>query len=150
MAAPTEQIADFLTRIGIPIRAEPLDEPTFLPGVALRQGVIVYDPGRLLHPGDLLHEAGHIAVTEPGGRGALNGDAEDDPGEEMAAIAWSFAAARALGLDPRLVFHDHGYRGEGAAIAEIFETTPGFGVPLLAWYGMTTMAAFPAMTRWLR
>src|SRR5207237_1289082 len=83
-----------------PVRAEPIAEDVFPPGVTLRGGAIVYDPDKLLYPGDLLHEAGHVAVTEPERRAALDGDAEDDPAEEMAAIAWSWAAAKAIGIDP--------------------------------------------------
>lgn len=150
MAEPTEQIVAFLREIGIPVRAEPLPQEAFLPGLTLRDGGIVYDPARLLYPGDLLHEAGHIAVTEPERRAALDGDAEDDPGKEMAAIAWSWAAAKAIGIDPRLVFHAHGYRGGGEAIFAAFESGEAFGVPLLAWYGMTSAAEFPCMARWLR
>jgi hypothetical protein len=146
----TPLITDFLQRIGIPIRAEPVADDAFLPGVTLRGGAIVYDPEKLLYPGDLLHEAGHIAVTEPGRRAALDGDAEDDPAEEMAAIAWSWAAAKAIGIDPRLVFHAHGYKGGGEAIFAAFDSGRAFGVPLLAWYGMTSEAEFPRMERWLR
>jgi hypothetical protein len=144
------RIAAFLEEIGIRLVAEPLPEGAFLPGVTIRAGALVYDPDRLLYPGDLVHEAGHIAVTEAERRAGLNGSVEDDPGEEMAAIAWSFAAARSIGLDPRLVLHDHGYRGGGAAYAAEFEAGRWFGVPLLAWYGLTTEALFPRMLRWLR
>jgi hypothetical protein len=142
------RIAGFLARIGIPLTLEPAGDG-LLPGLNVRDGGIIADLGRLIHPGDLLHEAGHIAVTDPALRPTLN-DVSDDPGEEMAAIAWSWAAAGELGLEPELVFHADGYRGGSATIIDAFSSRRWFGVPLLACWGMTEEAIFPRMTRWLR
>src|SRR3954471_6762973 len=97
------RIAAFLAEIGVALRAGPVAEGSFLPGVTIERGAIVYDPSRPYHPGDLLHEAGHVAITEPQRRSALGGTMEEGGGEEMAAIAWSYAAARHIGLDPRIV-----------------------------------------------
>jgi hypothetical protein len=143
-----ERIAGFLVRIGIPLRLE-LAGDGLLPGLTVRDGGIVADPERLLFPGDLLHEAGHIAVTDPAHRATLC-EVSDDPGEEMAAIAWSWAAAAELGLEPQVVFHADGYRGGSATIVEAFASRRWFGVPLLACWGMTEEATFPRMIRWLR
>jgi hypothetical protein len=143
-----ERIAGFLARIGIPLKLEPAGDG-LLPGLTVRDGGIVADPERLLYPGDLLHEAGHIAVTEPARRPVLC-EVSDDPGEEMAAIAWSWAAAAELALDPVLVFHADGYRGGSATIIEAFASRRWFGVPLLACWGMTEESLFPRMIRWLR
>jgi hypothetical protein len=143
-----ERIAGFLARIGIPLALEPAGDG-LLPGLTVRDGGIVADPERLLYPGDLLHEAGHIAVTDPALRPTLC-DVSDDPGEEMAAIAWSWAAAAELGLDPEVVFHADGYRGGSAAIVDAFANRRWFGVPLLACWGMTEEPIFPRMLRWLR
>ncbi|HEV2865714.1 MAG TPA: hypothetical protein VGX37_04310, partial [Allosphingosinicella sp.] len=106
----TRRIVAFLEAVGIPVALETLPPGTFLPGLDLCGGGLVVDTERLEWPGDLLHEAGHIALTEPGLRPSLN-RASDDPGEEMAAIAWSYAASVALGLDPSVVFHEGGYHG---------------------------------------
>ena len=144
-----ERILEFLAGIGIEVAEEALGEDTLLPAITVRHGTVVFDPARLDQPGDLLHEAGHVAVMERPRRTAL-ATVADDPGEEMAAIAWSNAAAAAIGLDPRVVFHDAGYRGDGAWLAESFAQSPPFGVPLLAWYGMTDATSYPRMTRWLR
>jgi hypothetical protein len=146
--AVASKIAGFLARIGVPVTLEPAGDG-LLPGLTVRDGGIVADPGRLFYPGDLLHEAGHIAVTEPARRPTLS-QVSDDPGEEMAAIAWSWAAAAELGLDPVLVFHADGYRGGSATIIECFSTGRWFGVPLLACWGMTDEAIFPRMITWLR
>lgn len=157
--AATSSILAFLDRIGIAVTAEPLDEDGFLPAIRIRRGGIVYDPLRLEWPGDLLHEAGHIALTDPTQRPTLD-DVGGDPGEEMGAIAWSWAAAVELGLDPAVLFHDDGYRGGAGALVEHFASGgAGVGVPILAWHGMSHephvarregLEPFPHMLRWLR
>ena len=104
-------IIAFLRDIGIPVAIEALPVPTFLPGILLRDGAVVVDTARLRFPGDLLHEAGHLAVCSPDRRASIQGDAGPDPAEEMMAIAWSYAALVYLQLDPAVVFHAEGYRG---------------------------------------
>lgn len=143
------RIVAFVTEIGIPVVATALDDDTPLPAMSVRRGTLLVDWARLTEPGDLLHEAGHIAVTDPAVRGTLDAIASD-PGEEIAAICWSYAAARAIGLDPSVVFHQAGYRGDGAWLAETFAGGTYIGLPLLAWYGITTTEGYPTMTRWLR
>lgn len=147
--AAAETIAAFLDSAGIPLRLEPLTGPSFVPGLAIEAGAIQIDPEGEAFPGDLLHEAGHIAVTEPGRRAALS-DVGSDASEEMAAIAWSVAAARACGVRLDVLFHADGYKGGAHNLAADWEAGQPFGVPLLAWYGMTCAEAFPAMSRWLR
>ena len=94
----TRAILAFLDRIGIPVAIEPIVGETTLPAMTVRHGALVVDPDRLTWPGDLLHEAGHIAVTDPALRPTLD-VVSGDPGEEMAAIAWSYAAAVEIGID---------------------------------------------------
>src|ERR1700754_3402513 len=103
----TADILAFLDRIGIPAEAEAVPEGSFLPAITIRNGTLLFDPARLEWPGDLLHEAGHIAVTDPALRPTLC-EVRSDPAEEMAAICWSYAAALEIGLDPSVVFHEHG------------------------------------------
>lgn len=139
----------FLDRIGIAVHLAPVGDDAFLPGLAIRQGMLIVDLRTLRWPGDVLHEAGHIAVTDPEMRPGLDAVASD-PAEEMAAIAWSYAAACVIGLDPRALFHDD-YAGGGEAILSSFRDGQGIGVPLLGWWGMTGgETTFPAMRRWLR
>ena len=147
-------IVDFLRGIGLSVEVAALAEDGFLPGIAVRDGRMLYDPDRLLYPGDLLHEAGHIAVTDPALRPKISAF-DSDGGDEMAAIAWSYAAALAAGIDPRVVFHDHGYKNGGGAIAENFAEGRYFGVPMLQYYGLARFpddqgAPYPAMIKWLR
>src|SRR5438128_1370456 len=112
----TATIVAFLREVGIPVSTAALADPTFLPGILLSQGGLVVDPDRLRFPGDLLHEAGHVAVSSPDRRSAIQGDAGPDAAEEMMAIAWSYAASVHLQLDPRVVFHRDGYRGGSDAL----------------------------------
>jgi hypothetical protein len=155
----TATIVDFLREIGLSVRGAALPDDTFLPGIWIEHGALVVDETRLRYPGDLLHEAGHLAVAAPERRDRIVGDAGADPAEEMMAIAWSYAAAVHLKLDLAIVFHADGYRGGGPSIVENFSQGRFFGVPMLQWLGMTVDPAqsrsgnvepFPHMIRWLR
>jgi len=153
-----DRLAGFVREIGIPVEPAALEAPTPCPGLYVRHGVILVDEARLAYPGDLLHEAGHVAVCEPSLRPVLEAIG-DDPGEEMAAIAWSYAAAVRLRLAPAVLFHEAGYRGGSQALIEAFKRDLPPGLPLLEWFGMTLgrkaaaaagAEAFPHMLRWLR
>jgi hypothetical protein len=155
MNVPAEQVIDritgFLDQIGIPWTHATLGDGEFLPGVRIENGMIQFDQDQLKWPGDLLHEAGHIAISPPSLRATLGGKLEATPAEEMAALAWSFAAAVACGIEPAVVFHEGGYKKGGEQlIAQYSSGLPpgGPGVPMLQWYGMTT--GFPQMNSWLR
>ncbi|WP_417845183.1 phytanoyl-CoA dioxygenase family protein [Thalassospira sp.] len=149
-----EKITGFLRKIGIPVSYGTLPDQTFLPGILVSKGGLVIDQNQLLYPGDILHEAGHLAVMSPDRRATAEGNVGDDGGEEMAALAWSYAAACASGLPIDTVFHDSGYKGDGAWLREHFQTGGTIGVPLLMYFEMTARqddtAAFPEMTQWLR
>ncbi|HVR90138.1 MAG TPA: hypothetical protein VHG29_03450 [Novosphingobium sp.] len=151
--AVAKQIADFLAGLRIAVEAKPVADSA-ISGMTVKLGRIVVDPSIPAWPGDMLHEAGHLAVSDPAQRSI---DAMTEAGGlEMAAIAWSYAAARALGVDPKHVFHAGGYHGGGPHIAEQFAAGRPFGVPLLALWGLTSergdgdMPAYPAMRGWLR
>lgn len=154
----TRRIAAFLTGIGLTVRRAEIVDPTVLPGILVEHGALLFDPARLRFPCDLLHEAGHLAVVPPERRAAMHHNVGADPAEEMMAIAWSYAAAVHLGIDPALLFH-HEYKGDGPSILAAFTQYGGFGVPMLQWVGMTRDAAraraeggepYPRMRRWLR
>jgi hypothetical protein len=153
-----DRIATFIRGIGLSIRRGEIAQPTVLPGIFIDHGALLVDEAQLRFPGDLLHEAGHLAVVPPQRRVAIHGDTGSDPAEEMMAIAWSYAAALHIGLDPAIVFHDE-YKGGGPAILAAFTTGPGFGVPMLQWVGLAyrrlsddppDVPTFPNMRRWLR
>jgi hypothetical protein len=143
----TDRIAVFLKDIGLPICAGPVPDRTILPGIHVDHGTLIVDEDKLAYPGDLLHEAGHLAVVPAALRATLQGDTGDEPGQEMAAIAWSWAAVLHLELPPEVVFHPAGYRGGSASIIENFRDRRYFGVPYLKWIGLTG-DDFPAMVRW--
>lgn len=158
-----EHIITFIRSLGIPVAYRSLNEDTFLPGILIDNGGIIIDLQQLKYPGDLLHEAGHIACVPTADRGGLTaasiGQREHHAAEEMMAIAWSFAACKYLAIDPYFVFHEEGYKGGGKEIADQFEEGKYFGVPMLQWAGMTAeprqaekldRPAYPAMAKWLR
>lgn len=153
----TQRLADFVRGVGIAVRPGPLPDGTVLPGLDIQSGVLVIDEQRLSHPGDILHEAGHIAVTDPDSRHVA--PFKPDHADEIATLAWSWAALTHLGLDPAVVFHPEGYKGESGWLIESFASGADIGVPLLQYYGLTIeprkaveggAAPFPNMLRWLR
>jgi len=145
-----ETIRGFLDCIGIPAIEGELPGTTFLPGVTMRGGAVLFDRARLTYPGDLLHEAGHVAFTRAAERAALTPETSFDLGEDHAAIAWSYAALLHIGLDPKIVFHDGGYKGNSPAFIANFAKRRYVGVSLLQWVELTTMEEFPSMRKWLR
>jgi hypothetical protein len=90
---------------------------------------------------------------------------QSDGGEEMATIAWSYAAAVEIGIDATTLFHEHGYnaggsgKGGGGYLAEAFTAGRYVGTPLLEYWGMAArkdeaeaqgIPRYPHMLRWLR
>lgn len=155
----TGAILQFLEGIGLPVRTAAIEQATFLPGIRIESGSLIIDPGRLLYPGDILHEAGHLALMEPERRAGTSDDAGTDGGEEMGAIAWSYAAALHIRLDVRVLFHGEGYRGDADSIVENFANGRYLGVPMLEWTGLALdqrrarelgLPPYPHMLRWLR
>ncbi|MFB6454835.1 hypothetical protein ACE38W_06145 [Chitinophaga sp. Hz27] len=153
----------FIRSLGITVRFETLPADTFLPGILIAQGEIIADKNQLLFPGDILHEAGHIAVVPAAERATLHNDnIANRPfreAEEMMAIAWSFAATVHLGIHPYFVFHENGYKGGGPQMADEFIAGRYLGVPMLQFAGMSAephqafhlgRPAFPQMAKWLR
>lgn len=166
--APAEEPAlakcvEFLNSIGIEASFSNIDGDSFLPGLSIENGVIIINKETLKYPGDILHEAGHIAIVPAIDRSTLNADSiekrENREAEEMMAIAWSYAACIHLGIDPNFVFHDDGYKGGGSYIADNFREKRYFGLPMLQWIGLTAdeknaasmnIAPYPRMIKWLR
>jgi hypothetical protein len=153
----TERLAEFVRGIGIDVRTATLTADTILPGLDIRDGALLVDEARLAHPGDILHEGGHLAVADPAERNAPQ--LTPTGGDELTAIAWSYAALRYLDIDPAIVFHPEGYKGDAKSIIENFTAGQYFGVPLLQLYGMSCeprqaaekgVMPFPHMLRWLR
>ena len=154
----TSRLAGFLGGIGLDVEPAVLSQGSFLSGVMISHGKLLVDESTLTYPGDLLHEAGHLALFPASRRQAMHMDAGADGGYEMAAIAWSYAAALYLGIDPAVVIHSGGYRGGSGAILTNFATGHMFGVPILEWLGMAAdqkkaallrVPAYPHMLKWV-
>ena len=151
------RIIEFLRAIGLTVEPRDLPNPTFLPGILIEQGKIYYDLEKLDYPGDLLHEAGHLAVVPGVDRCSFGPDVGDDGGLEMAAIAWSYAACLFIGLPVETVFHEAGYRGESDCLLSNFAEGRYLGVPILEWRGMAVQKKagrnegpfYPTMKKWL-
>lgn len=154
------KILNFLREIGLTYHLEVIEGNTFLPGLKLRNGSLIVDLDRLLYPGDILHEAGHLACMPPDIRATMSDNLENNnihQGGEMMAIVWSYAAALHIEIAPEIVFHPHGYKGGADSILENFKQGKYFGVPLLQWCGMSyenkraeelQVPPFPAMISW--
>jgi hypothetical protein len=159
----TDRIQAFLQSIGLTVRERPLSDETFLPGLAVAEGGIDVDRGRLRWPGDLLHEAGHLAVMPAALRAGLNGDLHDSHevahAGEIEAMAWAYAACVAIEMPPPLLFHAGGYRGAGEPLQLTYSMGVYPGLQGLSACGMALTRAqadargepaYPRMQRWLR
>lgn len=161
-SAEIQKVLSFLNEIGIDVIEKELDA-TFLPGLSLGSNCIYIDYTKLLYPGDILHEAGHLAVTTSLERKLVgtNEMATNWPtqGEEIAAILWSFAALDYLKLPLDFVFHPDGYKNASDWFISNFTNKMYPGLPLLQWMGLCLdenraaleqKPAFPTMLKWLR
>ena len=150
-------IKDFVRSVGIDIRPMTSGVKCFLPGLDIADGAVLLDEEGWSFPGDLLHEAGHVAVASPEER--LLPKLDPTPADEMTAIAWSYAAAVHLGVPLEVLFHPDGYKGGSQALIDAFKAGGTIGMPMLAYYGMTVdpkratpdgPAPYPHMLRWVR
>ena len=168
-----EPVLTFLATVGIDCQAGKVAGDSFLPGVRIESGCLVYDPDQIISPGDLLHEAGHIAIVPSRLRGQLSGNIDAclealDPDRainhtDLMPIAWSYSAALHAGIDPRHVFDAAGYGADkGNDIALILnQLQMGLfpGISMLATLGLCSMPPpfgdgsdphpYPNMKRWL-
>lgn len=147
-------IIDFLSSINIKVVEKELTDDTFLPGLSLLGDSILVDYEKLKYPGDLLHEAGHIATTEESRRSLIGTPEMEEgwpsDGDELATILWSYAASIHLGLHLEIVFHPNGYKNDAEWLIEQFNTGNYLGLPLLEWMGLCSQEEFPTMKKWLR
>ena len=161
--ALTNKIADFLTLIGIEIAAEKLDDECFLPGILVKNGRLLVDETRLEYPGDLLHEAGHLALAPAGVRPDLSGEVVipdvDINVVEAYVTAWAYAAVVHLGLEPNILFHQGGYKGKSESLIFMFSWGVYPGANGLESFGLTAfgenarklgVAPYPNMLKWVR
>ncbi len=162
MQTTLDTIVQFLRSIGLVVEPAVLHGDTFLPAVRIVEGGLRYDPERLQTPGDLLHEAGHIAITPANTRAALCDALDDQHADamthEVEAIAWSWAALVHLGLPGEVLFHPAGYKGQSAGLLLSYSLGVYPGAAGLARLGLCDLPAqaavngtqpYPDMHRWL-
>lgn len=161
---------DFLQgTAGLPVREGTPGASSFMPYVAVERGALVVD---LEHAfaGDLLHEAGHLAVIPGRFRPLASGNLRDvlqatlahvrenpeglmqwpeDPtvrqcmqSQEAEAVAWSFASAHHIGLPREMVYAESSPWGDKAnrLEADAEETLCRLGAAGLASAGWTSTA----------
>lgn len=147
----------FVRSIGIEVQACNIDWKSRFPGLDIQAGAVLVDEGRLIHPGNILHEAGHIAVHDPARRSQRK--FSPTRGEELGALAWSYAAVVHLGLSAEVVFYPGSFTGWATALIENFGEGRYLGVPMLQRYGLSVeprlapergVEPYPHMIRWLR
>ncbi|MEO8507628.1 MAG: hypothetical protein ABI593_08370 [Betaproteobacteria bacterium] len=152
-------IATFLESIGLRIQWGEVPDAAFLPGLQVVRGGLRIDASRLKYPGDLLHEAGHLAGLTEDERQAPAPAVNPDPGLEMMALAWSYAAAIAIGLPLHVLFHPDGYKGGAASLIDNFSVGRYVGTPMLQYFGLACeprraaelgVPPYPHMLHWLR
>ena len=156
-------ILSFLKEIEITVIERELSEPTFLPGLSLGPNCIYVDYSRLLYPGDLLHEAGHLAVATGEQRDNIGNISADKnwptEGEELGAILWSYAALKHIDIPEQIVFHENGYKGDSEWLIDNFKNGVYIGLPFLEWAGIAmgkerakkeNKPCFPLVIKWIR
>lgn len=154
-------IIGFLNETGIEVSEAELNNDCFLPGLFPKGCGMLLDRKKLKYPGDLLHEAGHIAVTEAHLRPLIGTPEMPEQwprtGDELGAILWSYAAVCKLKIPAEVVFHPDGYKGDSEWLIKQFEDGNYIGLPLLIWMGFcfaeegcSNSTAFPTMQKWLR
>ncbi|HEX8141298.1 MAG TPA: hypothetical protein VF553_01805 [Pyrinomonadaceae bacterium] len=151
------KLVSFVRSVGIEVQACLVNWKTRFPGLEIRAGAVLVDESQLIHPGNILHEAGHIAVHDPARRSRPK--FEPTKGEEMGALAWSYAATVHLGLSAEVVFYPGSFTGCASALVENFAEGRYIGVPWLQRYGMAVeprlalergVEPYPHMLRWVR
>jgi len=154
-------LANFLQEIGIDVQFSTETAPGFLPGIHIKNGGLCIDPDQVLYPGDILHEAGHLATLPYHIRRELNGtlpDTDTHRGAELTTLAWSYAVAMHLKIPASVVFHEYGYKGESQNLIDNFEQGRVIGLPMLQYYGMAYdeknaerlgVQPFPHMLNWV-
>ena len=160
-AAALDTIVQFLRSIGLVVEAAELPGDTFLPAIRIVAGGLRYDPVRLQTPGDLLHEAGHLAIVPERAllNDAIDNQQPDAATDEVEAIAWSWAALVHLGLPGELLFHPGSYKGQAEGLLMSYRLGVYFGAAGLARRGLCLLPAqaagsgvqpYPHMQRWLQ
>lgn len=167
------RVATWLNSIGLVTKPGKRSDQSFMRGIWFDCGCIVYDPDEA-HPGDLLHEAGHLAIVPARFRHFVKGEIEESLAShyddylkstvdcedatlqaiiqsgDAEAIAWSYAASLACCVDPWLCFVN-GFDGEAESVFQAIKLGCHPGINGLRASGMlTSVRDFPHLVRWLQ
>jgi hypothetical protein len=173
---PYQVTCAFLEEIGIHVVPRP-GTSGFLHGVAIERGCCIAIDFKVYGAfGNLMHEAGHLAVVPSQFRGHVYGNTDVVLGSimdqyfdkldwlggpeplvmrallqagETEAQAWSYAAAVHTGLDPCIVFDDKIQEGFGDVLLGL-AVNSHFGINGMQAAGMTTKNTFPKMIKWVQ
>jgi hypothetical protein len=154
--ATIQIIYTFLDEIGIGHSENDIEQSTFLPGILIAGSHLIIDSKKLLYPGDLLHEAGHIAVRKAEERAELSDNVmdgkTDNESDEIAVLLWSYFACKHCQLPLETVFHPDGYKNDSNWLIKQFESKQYLGLPLLLWMGIAVENDLgePEIKQWLR
>lgn len=180
----TLRCIDFVrTTVGLPV-LEVRAVDGFLPAIRVVDGGLEVDVDRVF-PGDVLHDAGHLSVIPSRFRAEASGDLTavcdamnvwlventaglerhpEDPtcrqvlqSSEAEAIAWQYAAARAIELPDQWLFPPDGFDGEGPGLLLSLRLGSHLGVNGLQAAQWTHAPSrlqrhavtYPALSRWL-
>lgn len=168
------KIIDFLREIGIPVAVdkseEEISDKSFLPDIRVSNGGLIVNSDKVF-PGDLLHEAGHLAVIPQHFRHLADkrlrdvfetmrdflfeyeqnlGIGEEDlltrgiaHSEESEATAWQYAAAQAIGLPDKWLFPKDSYNGLAHETLAELKASVYFGIDGLHLAGWTSIGNTP-------
>ena len=159
-----QPILHFLEKIGIPFQFTPINIDTYVPGINIYNGSLQIDLEKLSFPGDLLYEAGRIALAPAAVRPTLTHPIDnqldfDTATISMMTIAWSYAAAIDSGTPVEVLFHPEGYKGQNESLQHGFQSGQYVGFPMLQFLGMAfdtnnaslkEVQPYPIMQSWLR
>lgn len=160
--ALARRLMAFLQEIGLVVTEAPVPPDSFLPGLRIVQGGLQVDLDQLRWPGDLLHEAGHLAVVPAALRATMDDALAELPpvphGGEVEATAWGWAALQHLGMPSEVLFHEGGYHGRSQGLRTTFELGVYLGAAGLVSAGLAATPAqasagaapYPHLMAWLR
>ncbi|RYZ92823.1 MAG: hypothetical protein EOP06_03090 [Proteobacteria bacterium] len=154
---------DFLREIGLTV-AEAEIEGGFVPHVRIFKGTLLVDPRALVS--DLLHEAGHLAITPSRYRHLMDGDLrpgiiemirlygleDDEPDSKLyravvqasddGATAWAFAAGVKLQIPHDEIISGDQYGGDGETIRACLAANAYIGINGLSFAGFCSSNRF--------
>lgn len=169
-----QQAIIFLKGIGFNTERGEVTANSFVPNITIKNGEIVYNEEALV--GDMLHEAGHLAILPAKYRSICQANVgrsvaeiwkhADAAGElevdspmyraliqasDPEATAWAWAAGKEIGIAEEEIIPDFQYQGTGEEIRSMLSARCYLGINGLRAAGMLdSVKTFPKLTRWVQ